>query len=188
GYGDPIQKLFKFDDGERVIAAFSLDPRLPRPENLIAVSRRGFGLRFALAPHAEISTRSGRRYARPAKDDELLGVSPVGEKDLLTVVTEKTYALVCKASEVNELSGPGKGVVVIKLAPDDKVMAFLVGAKKDGLLELELETEKGRTLSLSPGKYEVSARGGKGREMSKKDRVKGVSMPIQWVPLPEKSN
>ena len=28
GYGEPIQKLFKLRDGERVIAAFSLDPRV----------------------------------------------------------------------------------------------------------------------------------------------------------------
>ena len=28
GYGEPIQRLFKFKDGERVVAAFSLDPRL----------------------------------------------------------------------------------------------------------------------------------------------------------------
>ena len=28
GYGEPVQKLFKFKDGERVIAAFSLDPRV----------------------------------------------------------------------------------------------------------------------------------------------------------------
>ena len=27
GYGEPVQKLFKFKDGERVVAAFSLDPR-----------------------------------------------------------------------------------------------------------------------------------------------------------------
>ena len=28
GYGEPIQKLFKLKDGERVIAALSLDPRV----------------------------------------------------------------------------------------------------------------------------------------------------------------
>src|SRR2546426_4656213 len=26
GYGDPVQKLFKFDDNERVVGALSLDP------------------------------------------------------------------------------------------------------------------------------------------------------------------
>ncbi len=116
GYGDPVQKLFKFDDGERIVGAVTLDKRLPQPEKLIAVSKRGFGLRFVLAPHAEVSTRAGRRYARPPTGDELIGVMPCEEKDLLAVVTKKTFALVCKANEVNELAGPGKGVTVIKVA------------------------------------------------------------------------
>src|SRR6266480_2392688 len=87
GYGDPVQKLFKFDDNERVVGALSLDKRLERPEKLLALSRAGYGLRFALAPHTEVSTRAGRRFARPAKDDELIGVVPVEEKDFLAVVT-----------------------------------------------------------------------------------------------------
>ncbi len=184
GYGDPVQKLFKFDDGERVVGALSLDSRLPRPEKLIAVSRRGFGLRFPLAGHTEQSTRAGRRYARPGKEDELIAVTPVGDRDLLAVVTEKTHALVCKVNEVNELAGPGRGVTVIKVAPDDKVVAFLASAKRDA--QLLLETQKGKKLTLSPGKYGVAGRGGKGREMSKKDKVKSIERPIDWVKLPEK--
>ena len=59
GYGDPIQKLFKFDDQERVVGAISLDHRLPIPQKFVAVSKRGFGLRFLLEPHKELSTRGG---------------------------------------------------------------------------------------------------------------------------------
>ena len=183
GYGDPVQKLFKFDDQERVVGALSLDKRLPIPEKLVAVSRRGYGLRFATAAHTELSTRAGRRYARPGQGDELLGVMPCGEKDLLAVVTEKTAALVCKVAEVNELAGPGRGVTVIKVAADDQVAAFLCSSTKDA--KLTLETQKGRTLELTPGRYGVSGRGGKGREMSKKDKVKSVSRPLERVSLPE---
>lgn len=183
GYGDPVQKLFKFDDHERVIGAVSLDPRLPIPEKLVAVSKKGFGLRFLLEPHREVSTRAGRRYAKPAAGDELIGVAPCVEKDLLAVVTKKTFALVCKVAEVNELAGPGKGVTVIKVGADDEVLAFLCTSKKDA--ELQLETAKGRTLKLSPGKYEVTSRAGKGREMSKKDQVKSVNRPLELVALPE---
>ncbi len=183
GYGDPVQKLFKFDDGERIVGARSLDPRLPVPEKFIAVSKRGFGLRFALEPHKEVSTRAGRRYARPSSGDELIGTMPCGDRDLLAVVSKKTFALVCKANEINELSGPGKGVTVIKLSPDDEVTAFLCTSKKDA--EIELETAKGRTLKLSPGKYEVTSRAGKGREMSKKDSVKSVKRPLEVLALPE---
>jgi DNA gyrase subunit A len=62
-------------------------------------------------------------------------------------------------------------------------MAFLCTAKKDA--ELTLETVKGKTLKLTPVKYEVTGRGGKGREMSKKDQVKSVTRPLEIVALPE---
>jgi DNA gyrase subunit A len=184
GYGDPVQKLFKFDDGEQVVGALSLDPRLKRPEKMIGVSTNGYGLRFALAAHTELSTRAGRRYARPGKDAELVAVVPVGEKDLVAAVTEKSYALVCKANEVNELAGPGKGVRVIKVAADDKVIAFLCSADKQS--SIKLESQKGKKLELTPGKYGTTSRGGKGREMSRKDKVKVIERPVDWVRLPEK--
>jgi DNA gyrase subunit A len=183
GYGDPVQKLFKFDDGERIVGALSLDARLPVPTTLVGVSKKGFGLRFALASHAEASTRAGRRYARPPEGDEIIGVSPCTEKDLLAVLSKKTCALVCKVSEVNELAGAGKGVTVLKLSPGDEVVAFLCTSKKDA--ELTFETAKGKSLKLSPGRYEVTSRAGKGREMSKKDEIKLVNRPLALVTLPE---
>src|SRR6476619_1369983 len=96
GYGEPVQKLFKFKDGERVIAALSLDSRVkPKEENLIAVSKGGYGLRFAIAPHTEISTRAGRRFARVAEGDEIVGVRPAPEDGILVVATADSHALIC---------------------------------------------------------------------------------------------
>ncbi len=183
GYGDPVQKLFKFDDGERIIGALSLDPRLPIPLQMVGVSKDGYGMRFSLEAFKEQSTRSGRRFAKAGQGDEIIGVSPCTEKDLLAVVTRKTNALVCKVNEVNELAGPGRGVTVIKTADDDQVMAFLCTSKKDA--EIEFETTKGRTLKLTPVRYEVTGRGGKGREMSKKDAIKSLKPRLELVLLPE---
>jgi DNA gyrase subunit A len=183
GYGDPVQKLFKFDDGERVIGALSLDPRLPIPTQMVGVSKDGYGMRFNLETFKEQSTRSGRRFAKAGQGDEIIGVSACTEKDLLAVVTKNTNALVCKVNEVNELAGPGRGVTVIKTAEDDQVMAFLCTSKKDA--ELNIETTKGKNLKLTPVRYEVTGRGGKGREMSKKDTVKSISRPLEFVTLPE---
>ena len=85
GYGEPVQKLFKLRDGERVIAAFSLDPRVignitarkegvPPPVHALAVTSDGYSLRFSFEPFLEASTRAGRRYARPADGAEVVGV------------------------------------------------------------------------------------------------------------------
>jgi DNA gyrase subunit A len=184
GYGDPVQKLFKFDDNERVVGALSLDPRLPFPAMMIGVSKDGYGMRFDPTPLKEISTRSGRRFAKAGQGDEIVGVSGCTEKDLLGVVTKKTNALVCKVDEVNVLAGPGRGVTVIKTADDDQVMAFLCTTAKSDK-ELTFETAKGKTLKFSLGKYEVTGRGGKGREMSKKDEIKTVNRALDLVLLPE---
>ena len=72
---------------------------------------------------------------------------------------------------------------MIKTAADDGVVAFISSAKKDA--KIELETNKGRKLELSPGRYEVTSRAGKGREMSKKDKVKSVHRELIRVALPE---
>jgi len=185
GYGDPVQKLFKFDDNERIVGALSLDARLPRAEKLLAVTKDGLGLRFALEGHTEVSTRSGRKYAKTGEGDEIIGVQRVGEKDLVAVLTEKTSALVCKVNEVNELQGPGKGVMVIKVEENDRVVDFLAVAPGTKDRVIEFETQKGKKLALNPAKYEVTSRGGKGHEMSRKDAVKEVVRPITFIPLPE---
>jgi DNA gyrase subunit A len=106
----------------------------------------------------------------------------------VTVLTSKTNVLVCKAAELNELSGPGRGVTVIKLDPGDHVADFMVTAPTDKQAALSFETAKGRTLAASPSKYGVSARGGKGHEMSKKDSVKELKHTLTFIPLPEKKD
>ncbi|SEU29395.1 DNA gyrase subunit A [Myxococcus fulvus] len=188
GYGDPVQKLFKFDDGERVVAAWSLDARLDAPAKLVGVTKQGMGMRFLLEPHLEVSTRAGRRYAKTGEGDEIIGVREAGEKDLLAVLTKKTNALVCKVAEVNELAGPGKGVTVIKVDDDDQVVEFLVSAPNQKDAKIDFDTQKGRKLQLAPAKYGVTGRGGKGHEMSKRDAVEDVARPVVFIPLPEKKD
>ena len=185
GYGDPVQKLFKFDDGERIVTALSLDSRLLRPEKLLGITRQGLGMRFPLAPHLEISTRAGRRYAKTGEGDEIVSVQPVEDKDLVAVLTERTSALVCKVAEINELAGPGKGVSVMKVDDGDRVVDFLVTYPSNKTVGITFETQKGRKLTLHPGRYEVTGRGGKGHEMSRKDAVKEVVREPLFIPLPE---
>jgi len=185
GYGDPIQKLFRFSDGERVVGACSLDPRLERPELMLAVSESGYALRFPLDAHTELSTRAGRRFARPASGDQIVGVRPAGDRDLVTVLTRRTAALVAKVEEINVLSGPGRGVSLIKPGEGDIVLAFMVSAPRQKDAELHFETVKGRKLVLTPGKYGVTGRGGKGHEMSKRDEVRSIVHDLIYVPLPQ---
>jgi DNA gyrase subunit A len=178
GYGDPVQKLFKFDDGEKVIGALSLDPRAGRPEMLLAVSRGGYGLRFALQPHTELSTRSGRKFARPADGDEIMAVAPVTENEIVCAATEKGHVLLCQASEINVLANPGRGVTVIKVDDDDRVIGVGVArGKKD--VALTIESAGGKQFEVGPGEQEVVSRGGKGHQLAKRTTFKVVPQPVK---------
>ena len=177
GYGEPVQKLFKFEDGEHVVAALSLDPRV-RPADgthMVALLRSGLSLRFALAAHSEVSTRSGRLFAKVSAGDEVIGVRPARDASLVTAVSHSGRTLTCRAGEINLLSGAGKGVHFLKLADDDRLVGFAVDRP------LTVETDKGATLQLGSEK-EATARGGRGREAIKRGHVARVQTEEPTVP------
>jgi DNA gyrase subunit A len=177
GYGDPVQKLFKFKDGERVVSALSLDPRVkPAEENLLAISRNGYGLRFAIAPHLEVSTRSGRRFAKVAEGDEIVGVRPAADDAILCLVTDLKW-LVCDVADVNVLANPGRGQRVIKKDEDVHVIGFSVNET------LNVESEKGRAEELKPLKKFRKPAGAAGDLVfSKKERVARIVTSAVVVP------
>jgi DNA gyrase subunit A len=175
GYGEPVQKLFNFKDGERVIGALVVSERAQKKGTLLlAVSKGGYGLRFALEPHRELSTRSGRRFTKVADGDEVVGVAPAKKGDILALVTAGARSLLCEADEVAELAGPGRGVTVMKVEDDDGIIGF--GVAKVGTDEiLVAETEGGKKIAIGPGHDEVVGRGGKGRPIAKRTRIVKVT-------------
>jgi hypothetical protein len=65
---------------------------------------------------------------------------------------------------VNYLSGPGKGVILIKLGrKGDRVLGFVASTGDRDLLRVE--TSRGAEQTISTAKYEVTGRGGRGREL-----------------------
>ena len=62
---------------------------------------------------------------------------------------------------MNFLSGPGRGVILIKVKfPDDKVIGAQVSTGDRDLMTVE--TSRGAEQTISTAKYEVTGRGGKG--------------------------
>jgi len=201
GYGEPIQKQFKLKDGERIVAAMSLDPRVageiryqapakgkaapgadagPAPVHAVAVSSDGYALRFNLDGFVEPSTRSGRRYARPSEGAEIVNVARLTGGEILIAATAQARGILCKADEVNFLSGPGKGVLLIKLGEDDKVLGAIASSGDRDLLTVE--TSRGAEQTISTGKYEVTGRGGKGRELLQRGQFTKVIWPAPEAP------
>ena len=193
GYGEPIQRLFKLKDGERVITVLSLDARViadvaatpaqpEPPTHAVAVSSDGYSLRFGLEAFIEPSTRAGRRFARPAGGAEIVGVAAITGDETLIAATRAARAMLCPAREINFLSGPGKGVLLIKLAKDrDRVIGFIASRGDRDLLTVE--TSRGAEQTISTAKYERVSRGGKGRELLQRGQfTRVVPRPVE-VPV-----
>jgi DNA gyrase subunit A len=191
GYGEPIQSLFKLGDGERIVSAMSFDPRIiqnpparpeaqePEPPYALAVSRQGLGVRFSLRTHAEPSTRAGRKFARLNDGDEILTVVPLGlmkEPDYILCATNDGHALAVPCEEISLLSGPGKGVMVIKVADDAELLGAELGWRD--LDQITVETNQGTPRSLTLRSL-VGPRGGRGSAIVRR----GGFSRFVWKPV-----
>jgi DNA gyrase subunit A len=195
GYGEPIQSLYKFKDGEKVVAAVSLDPRVagtitsknpetPPPVHGLAATSDGYSLRFSFEPLVEPSTRAGRRFARTGEGAEVVGVASVDGSETIIAATRQARAILCTVDEVNFLSGPGRGVILIKLQKDDDRLLGFLASRGDRDL-MTVETSRGAEQTISTTKYEVTGRGGKGRELLQRGQfTKVVPGPIEVPVLP----
>ena len=89
GFGEPVQKLFKMKDGEKIVGLLSFDKRVignvfhdpKQPEYCpdihgFAATSNGYAMRFGLETFVEPSTRSGRRFARVRPGSEVIDVHP----------------------------------------------------------------------------------------------------------------
>jgi len=192
GFGDPIQRLCRFRDGERIIAAVSLDARItpaiaaPKgngdepPRHAVAVNTSGYGLRFSLEPFAEVSTKAGRKFARVREGEEIAGVEVIDGSEILCCATRGGKALLCNVRDINFLSGPGRGVKVIGVAPGDRMLGFATTTHKHkGLVVL---SAGGRALQITPARYRVTGRGGRGFALTKRSGLTGVVAPEPEAP------
>jgi len=203
GYGDPIQKLFKLKDGEKIIAALSLDPRqvgeittattkrpakpgadgeaTPPKVRAVAVSSDGYAMQFSLEGFVEPSTRAGRRYARAGKGAEFVGVEKVEGNETIIAATRQARAMICALDEINFLSGPGRGVILIKLQKDDDRLLGFIASRGDRDL-MTVETTRGAEQTISTTKYSVTGRGGKGRELLQRGQFTRVVPRVPELP------
>ncbi len=188
GFGEPIQKLFKLKDGERIVSIVSFDSRVigeirenPKKPELcpethgLAATSNGFALRFGLEGLAEVSSRSGRRFARVAPGSEVVAVYPVNGLETILAISQDCRAMVCPAEEINYLTGAGKGVTLIKLAKTDRLLGFKPSTGERDLLVVE--TNRGARKTVSTAKYRVTSRGGRGTEIQKNGKISKVIHP-----------
>ncbi len=168
GYGEPVQSLLNFGDGERVIAATLISSEHDGqgssfPAAWVALSAAGFGAR--IKPDFSETTKSGRRIARPAEGDEIAVLVPVTGATL-TVATAGGYVLSFSIEELPELAGAGRGVRAIRVGPGDRVLGGVSHAPDSPPIAVDERGER-RRLHIS----ELGHRGQRGRPLLKRFKL-----------------
>ncbi len=195
GYGEPIQKLFKLKDGEKIVAAVSLDERVLPPKATavdekkpdtapklhgVAVTTDGYSLRFGLDTFREVSTKSGRRFARPAVGAQVTFAAVVSGSETIIAASQGRRVLLCRADEINFLSGPGKGVLLVKLEKGDQLIGVMTATDDRDTLTVKMST--GGEQRLNTGRYKITQRGGRGHEFVSRGQI--VELLNNPVPAP----
>lgn len=153
GFGEPVQKLFKFGDEEKIIACLVMERSQVEevegktlPSDLALVSERGFGFRTSRSALTE-TKKGGRRLMRLSAGDSLLSAWLLSSPQVL-FVSDQGYGLVLQKSEVPELNSPAKGVILQKLPTDERVV-IACSVEKSGTLQLQT-TNGIRPVAIKP--------------------------------------
>jgi DNA gyrase subunit A len=178
GYGEPVQSLLKFGDGERVVTARLVREAEPvpgqqplpglgaePPPSFLVATMKGYG--FRCTPDVSETTRAGRRLARVGGGDEVVSVEPILGPAVVTA-TVKGKMLRFVADEVAELSGPGRGVILMRPGSDDRLVGALALPEPSSFLAI---TPEGGERKLGLADVPVGRRGGKGQKVVKRGGV-----------------
>lgn len=164
GYGDPIQKIFKFSDGEQIACSHILDQV---SGEILLFTQGGFGVRLS-ADHLTETKKNGKRLMRVLDDDLLSGLVKL-ENDLVYLVTEDGYGLLYHNSEIPLLSGAGKGVILQKVGNNDKLVSVLSVTKKE---TLSATSKNGKVKDLQIKSLTIGSRAQKGSKIY--DKATGI--------------
>jgi DNA gyrase subunit A len=175
GFGEPVQHLFKFGDGERPVTAMNLAAVFagasggeekakqaelalaPREVTAISVSAKGIGFKFDLGQFNSVTTRAGKKFAGVKTGDSIMGVDILDLPHVL-FLTSEGKAVVVAAKDIPMLSGAGKGVRLVNVKKGE--IALFRPVRKGE--QVKVIDEKGKEKVIDLKQYGVMTRGSVG--------------------------
>ena len=175
GFGEPVQHLFKFGDGERPVTAMNLATVFagppaeegkekqselalaPREVTVLTVSAHGVGFKFDLGQFNSVTTRAGKKFAGVKADDTILGVDVLDLPNVL-FLTSEGKAVVIAAKDIPLLTGAGKGVKLVNVK-NGEVVLFRAVRKNE---QVKVIDDKGKEKTIDLKEYGIMTRGSVG--------------------------
>ncbi|MFP6663384.1 MAG: DNA topoisomerase IV subunit A [Deltaproteobacteria bacterium] len=195
GYGEPVQSLFRFKDREKILYSMLVQedaPELPAPSvkekktqaelfakndvieleqetrPILVASERGYG--FRAAPELSPTTRTGRRFARVATDDQLVVVSEIAGDEVVCLASGGK-GLRFPLGDVAELAGVGRGVILMRVDPSESLLGAVTADINEKLI---IEIEGGNPRQTPVKEFPPINRGGKGNKVVKRGKPAGL--------------
>ncbi len=176
GFGEPVQHLFKFGDGERPVTAMNFATVFggsaaageeggkqaelalaPREVKALSVSARGIGFAFDLGQYNSVTTRAGKKFAGVKTGDSIMGVDVLDLPNVL-FLTSEGKAVVVAAKDIPYLTGAGKGVKLVNVKKGE--VALFRSVRKGQ--QVKVIDEKGKEKTIDLKDYGVMTRGSVG--------------------------
>ncbi len=164
GFGEPVQSLFKFGDGERPIGAINFSSVMapaaageaeqgsqteltlgPRDVTALSVSAHGIGFKFDLGQFNSVTTRAGKKFAGVKEDDSIMAVEIVDRPHVL-FLTSEGKAVVVAAKDIPLLTGAGKGVKLVNVK--NGAVALVRAVSKNEQVKVIDDKDKEKVIDL----------------------------------------
>ncbi len=168
GFGDPVQKLFKFDDGEQIATCMvmtreQLESTEQSKREFLVFTAKGFGFRFSLE-QINLTKKAGRRVMKVSDGDVVSGVVEI-RSDLLLLLSADGYASTFVNSEVPKLSLGAKGVILQKIPDDDRLVIATSVKKKD---KVQVQVAQGSDKEVDVAALNIMGRAKRGIKVIKR--------------------
>jgi len=196
GYGEPVAKHVRLSDGATIVSALTTDSRFVEAVEddsdewgplLLVATKRGQVLTIPFHGFRTASTKTGRKFCRLRKGDEVVDCQLVTDAETCMMASAAARVVHFSLDDVPILTNAGIGVRGIKVDDKDKVLGIVQLARPSDCLRVKNTSDK--LVSFGQQKYQVSSRGGRGVQTSKRIGFVEVIRPeielVDWSTMEE---
>jgi topoisomerase-4 subunit A len=176
GDGVPITSLIDLANSTRILHYFVG----PADAALLLASTAGYGF-TAKAGDMVSRLKGGKAFINVDEGDEPLAPRPVTDNaDAVACLSEKGRLLVFGLAEIKNLSGGGRGVILMDLEPNEKLLAALPITQRGVMVNGIGRGGKAQQalLSASGLTRHIGKRARKGKTLESKLKPNGLSAPL----------
>ncbi|MCH2204167.1 MAG: DNA topoisomerase, partial [Fuerstiella sp.] len=196
GYGEPVAKHVRLNDGASIISVLTTDPRFVEAVEddseewgplLLAATKQGQVLSIPFHGFRTPSTRAGRKFCRLSKRDEVVDCQLITDAETCMMASASARVVHFSLDDIPLLTNAGKGVRGIRVDEKDHVLGIVQLARPSDCLRVK--NSSGRLVSFGQQKYQVASRGGRGIQTSKRIGFVEVLRPkielVDWSLMEE---